>query len=123
MSTDNNISFDPRALRVQLDLNQQEFWSAIGVTQSGGSRYENDRRIPKPVMELLRLRYQLGIKLEGITEENAPVVRAIASGELNTDAMRDNVLRIQNVLNASESLAREAANLSSAAEALLSQRH
>jgi len=46
MSTDNNISFDPRALRVQLDLNQQEFWSAIGVTQSGGSRYENDRRIP-----------------------------------------------------------------------------
>jgi len=74
-------------------------------------------------MELLRLRYQLGIKLEGITEENAPVVRAIASGELNTDAMRDNVLRIQNVLNASESLAREAANLSSAAEALLSQRH
>lgn len=123
MSTDNNISFDPRALRVQLDLNQQEFWSAIGVTQSGGSRYENDRRIPKPVMELLRLRYQLGIKLEGITEENAPVVRAIASGELNTDAMRDNVLRIQNVLNASESLAREAAKLSSAAEALLSQRN
>ncbi|MBV8469533.1 transcriptional regulator [Paludibacterium sp.] len=119
MSTENNVSFDPRALRVQLDLNQQEFWSAIGVTQSGGSRYENDRRIPKPVMELLRLRYQLGIKLDGITEDNAPVVKAIASGELDTESMRSNVERIQTLLRASENLAREAATLSAAAEALL----
>ena len=116
MSSDNNIVFDPRALRIQLDLNQQEFWSAIGVTQSGGSRYENDRRIPKPVMELLRLRYQLGIKLEGITEENATVVRAIASGELDTESLRANVARIQKVLSASENLAREAAKLSLAQE-------
>lgn len=122
MSSDNNISFDPRALRIQLDLNQQEFWSAIGVTQSGGSRYENDRRIPKPVMELLRLRYQLGIKLDGITASNAQVVRAIASGELDTESMRANVERIQNVLTASENLAKEAAKLSVAAEALLQQR-
>jgi transcriptional regulator with XRE-family HTH domain len=122
MSSDNNIAFDPRALRVQLDLNQQEFWSAIGVTQSGGSRYENDRRIPKPVMELLRLRYQMGIKLDGITEDNAAVVRAIASGELDTESLRSNVTRIQNVLSASENLAKEAAKLSLAAEALLSPR-
>ncbi|WP_156876912.1 helix-turn-helix domain-containing protein [Paludibacterium yongneupense] len=122
MSTDNNIIFDPRALRVQLDLNQQEFWSAIGVTQSGGSRYENDRRIPKPVMELLRLRYQLGIPLDGITLDNAPIIRAIASGELDTETLRDNVERIQAVLCASEALAKEAAKLSTAAEALLSRR-
>ena len=122
MSSDNNISFDPRALRIQLDLNQQEFWSAIGVTQSGGSRYENDRRIPKPVMELLRLRYQLGIKLDGITPDNSPVIRAIASGELDTESMRANVTRIQSVLSASENLAKEAAKLSLAAEALLQQR-
>ncbi|TDR82139.1 helix-turn-helix domain-containing protein [Paludibacterium purpuratum] len=121
MSSENNVSFDPRALRVQLDLNQQEFWSAIGVTQSGGSRYENDRRIPKPVMELLRLRYQLGIKLDGITTDNAPVVKAIASGELDTESMRSNVERIQTLLRASENLAREAAKLSAAAEALLNQ--
>jgi transcriptional regulator with XRE-family HTH domain len=121
MSSDNNISFDPRALRIQLDLNQQEFWSAIGVTQSGGSRYENDRRIPKPVMELLRLRYQLGIKLDGIDASNAQVVRAIASGELNTDSLKANVQRIQTVLGASENLAREAARLSAAAQALLNQ--
>ena len=119
MSAENTISFDPRSLRLQLDMNQQEFWSAIGVTQSGGSRYENDRRIPRPVMELLRLRYQLGIPLEGITPDNAPIIRAIASGEMNTDSLRRNVERIQAVLTASENLAREAASLSVAAEALL----
>ncbi|GGY06960.1 helix-turn-helix domain-containing protein [Paludibacterium paludis] len=119
MSAENTISFDPRSLRLQLDMNQQEFWSAIGVTQSGGSRYENDRRIPRPVMELLRLRYQLGIPLEGVTQENASIIRAIASGEMNTDSLRRNVERIQAVLTASESLAQEAAKLSVAAEALL----
>ncbi len=119
MSAENTISFDPRSLRLQLDMNQQEFWSAIGVTQSGGSRYENDRRIPRPVMELLRLRYQLGIPLDGINQDNAPIIRAIASGEMNTDSLRRNVDRIQAVLTASESLAREAARLSVAAEALL----
>lgn len=119
MSAENTISFDPRSLRLQLDMNQQEFWSAIGVTQSGGSRYENDRRIPRPVMELLRLRYQLGIPLDGINQDNAPIIRAIASGEMNTESLRRNVDRIQAVLTASESLAREAARLSVAAEALL----
>jgi hypothetical protein len=70
-------------------------------------------------MELLRLRYQLGINLEGINAENASVIRAIANGELDTENMRANVIRIQKVLFASESLAKEAANLSLAAEALL----
>jgi len=30
-------------LRRKLCLNQQQFWTPIGVTQSGGSRYENER--------------------------------------------------------------------------------
>lgn len=38
--------------RKRLGLNQSEFWAALGVTQSGGSRYEAGRRIPKPVMKL-----------------------------------------------------------------------
>ena len=29
---------NPREIRVRLNLNQQEFWGQIGVTQSGGSR-------------------------------------------------------------------------------------
>src|ERR671928_11322 len=48
-------SVKPRHLRRRLGLNQQQFWSAVGVTQSGGSRYEAGRSMPKPVSELLRL--------------------------------------------------------------------
>ncbi len=46
---------NPRDIRLRLGLNQQEFWGRIGVTQSGGSRYESGRRMPKPVRALLRL--------------------------------------------------------------------
>jgi len=48
---------NPRDLRKKLGLNQLDFWSQIGVTQSGGSRYESGRSMPKPVRELLRLVY------------------------------------------------------------------
>jgi len=54
-------TFKPRHLRQRLGLNQQEFWSAVGVTQSGGSRYETGRSMPKPVRELVRL-----VHIEGI---------------------------------------------------------
>ncbi len=46
---------NPREIRRRLGLNQEEFWTQIGVTQSGGSRYESGREMPKPVRELLRL--------------------------------------------------------------------
>jgi transcriptional regulator with XRE-family HTH domain len=46
---------NPREIRRRLGLNQEEFWTQIGVTQSGGSRYESGRDMPKPVRELLRL--------------------------------------------------------------------
>lgn len=35
--------------------NQLDFWRRFGVTQSGGSRYETGRALPKPVRLLLRL--------------------------------------------------------------------
>ena len=31
---------NPREIRQRLRLNQEQFWTRIGVTQSGGSRYE-----------------------------------------------------------------------------------
>lgn len=116
------VNFDPREMRRRLDLNQQEFWSAVGVTQSGGSRYEQDRRIPKPVMELLRLRYQLGIKLEDITDQNASMIRAITEGHLDTGTLKHQLDRIQRVIKASQQLAHSASELSGAAEAVLSDR-
>jgi len=44
-------------LRKRLRMNQADFWPRIGVTQSGGSRYENGRPVPKPVRILLNLAY------------------------------------------------------------------
>jgi transcriptional regulator with XRE-family HTH domain len=44
-------------LRKRLGLNQSEFWTRLGVTQSGGSRYESDRRFPRPVQILIELAY------------------------------------------------------------------
>jgi len=41
--------------RNKLALNQGEFWSRYGVTQSGGSRYESGRNIPAPLKMLVRL--------------------------------------------------------------------
>src|ERR1700674_4083477 len=46
---------NPREIRRRLGLNQEQFWTQIGVTQSGGSRSESERERPKPVRELLRL--------------------------------------------------------------------
>ena len=54
---------NPREIRRRLNLNQQEFWSRVGVTQSGGSRYESGRNMPRPVRELLRLVHIEGIEL------------------------------------------------------------
>ena|SRR5450759_4520763 len=56
----------PRHLRQRLGLNQSQFWSAVGVTQSGGSRYESGRNMPKPVCELVRL-----VHIEGIDVSRA----------------------------------------------------
>lgn len=49
-------------LRKSLDMNQMTFWTQLGVTQSGGSRYENGRAIPKPVKLLLKLIYGFDAK-------------------------------------------------------------
>jgi predicted transcriptional regulator len=44
----------PREIRRKLGLNQLEFWSKVGVTQSSGSRYESGRNMPRSVRELVR---------------------------------------------------------------------
>lgn len=46
---------DIATARKKLGLNQKDFWTRYGVTQSGGSRYESGRNIPKPLAILLWL--------------------------------------------------------------------
>lgn len=45
-----------RDLRRKSSMNQHDFWSRFGVTQSGGSRYEAGRNIPTPAAMLVWLR-------------------------------------------------------------------
>ena len=63
-------SFKLRDLRKGLGINQQEFWAAVGVTQSGGSRYETGRNMPRPVRELVRLVHIEGIDLARVRGEH-----------------------------------------------------
>ena len=46
---------NPGEIRRSLHLNQVQFWAPLAVTQSGGSRYEGGRAMPKPVCVLLEL--------------------------------------------------------------------
>lgn len=48
-------------IRVQLNMNQAEFWAPIGITQSGGSRYEGGRNVPEAVEKLVLLVYVIGL--------------------------------------------------------------
>ena len=68
-------------LRRKLGLNQHQFWSPIGVTQGGGSRYENERIMPKPVRELVRLAYIEQIDLKAIKGEDWKVIEYLKSQE------------------------------------------
>ncbi len=48
-------SFDFLADRHAKQMNQNEYWRQVGVTQSGGSRYESGRKPSLPVRALLRM--------------------------------------------------------------------
>jgi transcriptional regulator with XRE-family HTH domain len=65
---------NPREIRRKLGLNQEQFWTKIGVTQSGGSRYESGREMPKPVRELLRLVHIEQIDLSQVRREDFEVI-------------------------------------------------
>ena len=66
---------NPREIRRRLGLNQEQFWTQIGVTQSGGSRYESGREMPKPVRELLRLVHVEQIDLTEVKRIDFEIIR------------------------------------------------
>ena len=69
-----NFTLKPKDVRRKLGMNQQEFWTKIGVTQSGGSRYESGREMPKPVRELLRLVHIEKLDLTRVRKEDFEVI-------------------------------------------------
>ena len=68
-----NEKIDVREIRRKLGMNQSQFWSKIGVTQSGGSRYESGRAIPRPVQALLRLVHIEQIDIAKLKREDVEV--------------------------------------------------
>ncbi len=72
MKASNKI--DVREIRRKRGMNQQQFWSQLGVTQSGGSRYESGRNIPRPVQHLLRLVHIEGIDIQKVRGEDYEVI-------------------------------------------------
>ena len=63
-----------RVLRKKLGLNQADFWAHVGVTQSGGSRYESGRIIAPPIRLLIKLIYGSGggVLLRKLREKARP---------------------------------------------------
>lgn len=58
------------AMRKARNENQSEFWQRFGCTQSGGSRYEAGRDLPRPTAMLITL-YELGI----VTDDDLETAR------------------------------------------------
>jgi transcriptional regulator with XRE-family HTH domain len=76
-----NDKIDVRAIRRKLGLNQQQFWSRLGVTQSGGSRYESGRNMPRPVQHLLRLVHVEQIDISKVRREDFEVVEYLKASK------------------------------------------
>lgn len=76
-----NDKVDAREIRRKLGMNQQQFWSKLGVTQSGGSRYESGRNMPRPVQQLLRLVHVEQIDIQKIRREDYEVVEYLRSSK------------------------------------------
>ena len=70
---------NPADLRRKLGLKQQEFWGKIGVTQSGGSRYEHGRKLPNAVKELMRLVHVENIDVTRVKREYIAIIDLLKS--------------------------------------------
>ena len=69
------LSQSPKELRAKLGLTQGGFWAPVGVSQSGGSRYEAGRKLPASISTLLHLVHIEGVDLETLKGEHALVGR------------------------------------------------
>lgn len=67
------------ALRRALDINQRSFWARLGVTQSGGSRYEQGRPLPASVAQLLDTVYVKGVTLGRLEPNDFAILEYLKS--------------------------------------------
>ena len=82
----NDKEIDVREIRRKLGLNQSQFWSKIGVTQSGSSRYESGRNIPRPVQALLKLVHVEQVDIAKIRRDDVDVIEYLR--QTNPDMLK-----------------------------------
>ena len=81
-----------KALRERRGLSQKAFWSAVGLTQSGGCRYERGNRLPKPIRILLFITYVARLKIDASTPAGADELCKLAS--MQAAGLRPNIARM-----------------------------
>lgn len=72
------LNLSPKELRIKLGLTQGGFWSPVGVSQSGGSRYESGRKLPAAISALLHLVHIEGVDLSSIKGQHTLVGRYLS---------------------------------------------
>lgn len=80
------LRLPPKELRIQLGLTQAEFWSPVGVSQSGGSRYESGRKLPASISTLLHLVHIEGLSINELRGDDSRVGRHLRETDPNTYA-------------------------------------
>lgn len=73
-------------LREQANLTQKAFWNSLGLTQSGGSRYEQGQALPKPIRILLFAIYVAGLRLDASTDSGAAGLHRLAQIQASESA-------------------------------------
>lgn len=76
----------PKELRIQLGLTQADFWSPVGVSQSGGSRYESGRKLPASISALLHLVHIEGVDLSQVCGDDYRVGKRLRKSDPATYA-------------------------------------
>lgn len=75
-----------RAMRQRAGLSQHKFWDEVGITQSGGCRYETGRNeIPKAARIVFFLRYVAGIKFDVSTDAGAAEIMQLSAPARKVD--------------------------------------
>ncbi len=75
-----------RELRKGKKLSQDKFWTRVGIKQSGGCQYEQEKwPIPEPVRMLIYSIYVAGLDLDPSTPAGANKVKKLAKMQAASD--------------------------------------
>lgn len=107
-----------KQLRLAAGLSQKEFWSSIGLTQSGGCRYETSGKIPRPYRILLCTMYVAGLKLDVSTPEAVQKLQHIAHSQETAITARRSERAATHLQSALTSISEAERNLAQAGQEL-----